>query len=329
MERLGKFFNRRLVKYLTLGIVFIIASVCSFLEALASSQVIAHYGSNILEFFPTMAVLYMPIFCFIMIWAYYYTTREKGKQNSMLTFGVITVVAMGISFILQLVEMGLYFGWNLNSASITPLFPWDILVCSAIFLAIGIIVLWRYVKRKNNYVVQTLNYVVPLRKRTIVMVVFFSLFAAEFLGTAIFSLTLLDGYMDPNIWGVIPIVLSYLLMAAEGVIYYIYKERHDSQKVFRNGLIALSASAFVLLFWALIATCINPQLISESLDGLMPVGYTIKTPIGLFINLVGVVVPLIVALVYYIARYWNIGSSKTDDGESVEESNPEQTNQEE
>ncbi len=322
MERLGKFFNRKLVKYLTLGIVFIVASVCSFLEALASSQVIAHYGSNILEFFPTMAVLYMPIFCFIMIWCYYYVHTEKGKQNSMCTFGVVSVVAMVISFILQIVEMALYFGWGLTSASITPLFPWDILVCSLIFLVIGIIVLWRYVRRKKNYTVMTLNYIVPLRKRTVVMVVFFSLFAAEFFGTAIFSLTLLDGYIDPNLWGVIPIVLSYLLMGAEGVVYYIYKERKDSQKVFRNGLIALGSTTFVLLFWALIATCINPQLISESLDGLMPVGYTIRMPIGLFINLVGVIAPLIVALVYYIARYWNIGSSKTDENT---EDNVEQT----
>ncbi len=307
MERLAKFFSRTSVKYITLGVLFIIASLFSFLDAYVLSQVIANYGGDILEYFPTLAAFYLPLIAFIIVWGYYEAKREKGKENAMCTFGVFFVVVAGISFILHIVDMSISFGWtSLGGGSITWLFPWDVLILLAVELAIGIYVLYRYVVRKKNHVLDTLNYVVPLKKRTVVMVTFYSLFAAEFMGTFLFSFSLIDGYMDPNLYGVIPIVLSYLLMTAEAVIYIVYKEHNDSQKVFRNGLISLAATTFVLLIWVAIACCVNPQLISESLDGLNPVGYTIRMPLGMIVNMVAVIVPLIVALIYYILRYWAV-----------------------
>ncbi len=321
MVKIMNFFKSTLGKYLLLAVVFIIAGICAYMLAQITAQIIANYGRALLNFFPTILSYIMPMFCVVIMWCYFNSGTEVGKLRSMYIFIVTAYIAMGFAFIIHIFDISYYFGWNFNStAMVTIWFPFDILIMTVVFLAIAGYVNYRYVIRKRAYIeVQDkvaenreinpktnensseCQVVTPLKKRRIVMVSFYTLFATVFYGEACFSLTLIDGYMDPNLYGVIPLVLSLLLPALIGVFYIIYQVKKD-EKIFRIALLSCLIAALVIYLLCLIALAINPQIIPQSIVGLFPVGFTFRTPLGLILCGVQVVVSLIVGLVYYILK---------------------------
>ncbi|MCD8204899.1 MAG: hypothetical protein LUC16_03650 [Coprobacillus sp.] len=314
------FFRSTLGKYLLLAVVFIMAGICAYLVTQIITQIIANYGRALLNFFPTIITYIIPMFFVVIMWCYFNSGSEAGRLRSMYLFVVVTYIAMGFSLIIHLIDISIYFGWNLEpTAMITIWFPFDILIMILVFLGVAGFVNYRYVVRKRAYLSEqeklknsednpeiTENMseeaeITPLKKKRIVMVSFYTVFATVFFGEACFSLTLIDGYMDPNLYGVIPLVLSLLLPTLIGVFYIIYQVKKDP-KIYRLGLLVCLITALVIYLWCVIALAINPLIIPQSIVGLFPLGFAMRTPLGLMICAGQVVVSLIVALVIYILK---------------------------
>ncbi len=314
------FFRSTLCKYLLLAVVFIIAGICAYLVTQITAQIIANYGRALLNFFPTILTYIIPMFFVVIMWCYFNCGSEVGKLRSMYLFIVVTYIAMGFALVIHLFDISYYFGWNLNStAMVTIWFPFDILILTIVYLAIAGLVNYRYVVRKRAYLAEQEKLAnlednpeirgytsekeetTPLKKRRIVMVSFYTVFAAVFFGEACFSLTLIDGYLDPNLYGVIPLVFSLLLPTLIAVFYIIYQVKKDAN-FFKLSLLVCLITALVIYLWCVIALAINPQIIPQSIVGLFPVGYTFRTPLGLMLCGAQVLVSLIVGLVIYILK---------------------------
>ncbi|MCD8203691.1 MAG: hypothetical protein LUB56_01005 [Coprobacillus sp.] len=341
MVKIMNFFKSTLGKYLLLAVVYIAAGICAYLLAQITAQIIANYGRALLNFFPTILSYIMPMFCVVIMWCYFNSESEVGRLRSMYIFIVTTYIAMGFAFIIHIFDISYYFGWNLNStAMVTIWFPFDILIMIVIFLAIAGYVNYRYVVRKRAYrdslenvetnennpelegnAPETAEFT-PLSKKRIVMVSFYTMFATVFFGEACFSLTLIDGYMDPNLYGVIPLVLSLLLPTLIGVFYVIYQVKKD-EKIFRLGLLVCLITALVIYLWCVIALAINPQIIPQSIVGLMPVGFAMRTPLGLILCGAQVLASLIVGLIYYILRVIRKPEATPSEVETTENIEPE------
>ena len=289
--------NKRWFKPVTLTVLFVLSAFITYYASYLIVPMITHYGRFTLSYLPTVFTLYMFLFTFGMLWLYWHVYNVASKWLIAKVYSITLIIVEAVSLLIHIIMICHEFKWNRLSGVISPLFPFDILALMVIFLALGIVILVWVIKNKElKKVAKTSTF--ALKRGTAAAFLTVAGFGNYFLGLFIYSFTVCD-YFDPNWYGMVPVILSFLTISIELVFYSLYQYAPNEEKrkwQFRGVLVTLIIT-LVLYTWLAIALMINSRLIIESLSNFFILGYTIKIPIGLFLNALIVLITCLVAII--------------------------------
>lgn len=273
--------------------LFLFGSLTSFYGLFLFIPVITHYFRGLLNLLPTILTYAIPLFLIIILWIFIHNKNVKSRWKTIYICGLILTGVMFICLISHLLIMGFIYDFKI-STSISPLFPYDVLVFQIIYFAIGIICLIHsYKTRDLLFVAPTFE---PLKKRKVVAFSFMVALCEYFLGIlVIIPDVYFDGYIDSNWWMIIPTLLLNLLPVSMLIIYFLYKHIFNTRKFFLVSLISLICVTLVLVFLLLVSYIVNPKYIYESMQPFYQLGLTINIPFTIFLIPIGTIILLIVA----------------------------------
>lgn len=281
--------------------LFIISCLTTYFGWFNFVPVITHTGRMLLTYLPTYFTCAIPLITLIMTWMYFHTLNIKNRYRIERVYAFIVLILMSFSIILHVIMIITQTGWSTVYGIISPLFPYDQLALMVIYLAFGILVCVHLHKHKEDYLVPvTINN--PMRKRAFVAVAFALPFTC-YLTPAFYQIfRLFEGY-DPNWYGVVPALLTFLLPILSLIMFIIYKHSGSNKKAYFNGLVTVYTSTIGLLVWIIIAIIINPYIFAQSLTSYYLLGYAAKIPGALLLIIIMEIVYLTVATTRYIKRY--------------------------
>lgn len=281
--------------------LFIISCLATYFGWFNFIPVITHEGRMLLTYLPTYFTCAIPLITLIMTWMYFHTVNIRNKYRIERAYVFINLILMTISICLHVIMICTQTGWASGYNIISPLFPYDQLVLMIIYLSFGIFLLIHLIKHKQDLLVPvTINN--PMRKRAFVAVAFSLPFICYFTPAFYQIFRLFEGY-DPNWYGVVPTLLTFLLPMLSLIMFIIYKHSGSTKKAYFNGLITVYSSTVGLLIWILISIIINPYIFAQSLTSYYLLGYAAKIPGALLLIIVMEIVYLSIATTRYIKRY--------------------------
>lgn len=285
--------------------MFIIASLSTFYGTRLTLPIVTYYGRGALTILPATLTFAIPLFTFILLWIYSRTGSTVKRWKMTLVYSFVMLGVSVFNTVIIFVIVGLLYDWNFIVGVMTPMYPLDLLLYNLIYLAIGGAALFFTLAKKKENNNDIIDETKKTPRRYQVLAGFFFAFACYFFGEALFGLNnLFEGYIDPNIGLTIPVYLSFLLMALAVVIYaiYIYSPEDKKNKRGLLGAISILSITALIFIWILIGFAINPYYFSESLQQEFAIGYAVKIPFGLFILLLWVLIPSVIALIKILKK---------------------------
>lgn len=296
--------NAKYFKDTFLAIIFFISSICTYYGIFSSIPFVTSYGRGLLNYFPSLLVFMVPLFSFIIFYLYYHFDNYQTKWKMIKIYGLVLTIAMSLMIVLQIITISLLLKWKLMR-SVTPLFPFDILTLSILFLIVGIIsLIW--CKCHHDYSLVAATATKKYKKRYYVALIFMIIFSTYFLGDFISMYNLFGSRIDENAWGFAPFLLEMLLLSLALFMYEIYSrqtEELDKKRWYFKGILITSISSILIFIWIIIVLIINPFIVHDSLSLFYPIGYAVKIPFGIILIAIGMVIILISSTCKYIKRY--------------------------
>ena len=289
MNKILAFFDDR-KKYIPFFIIlYIISSFFIFLATYTAVPLVASYGRGSLYYLPTIFTFLVPSFTLIMAYLFKKFNNIANQFKVLKIYAFTLLIFMLISLVCHILDITILFKWNRIYGGVLPLFPFDVLFFQLVFIIFAFILL--YFTNKDKDLSKISKTTTEIKKKTIVLHCLYFVFASYFLGLFFSSFFSFNQIEDKNIWGIIPVILTFLLLTSEGIFYFLYKITH-SLKIYFIGLLTIFISVFTLLVWIIIAFVINPYLFSESLGQYFYIGYAIKFPLGFYLNIIFVILLL-------------------------------------
>lgn len=280
-------------------LLFILGSLTTFYGFHILIPVITFYGRGLLNFLPTILTMAVPLFSIIVLWIYIHNKNIKSKWKTIYIYGLILTGVMFAAIIFQIIIITFIYGWNGLSTSVTPLFPFDVLVFQILFLILGIICLVYSYKNRNMFLVETTF--PKLKKGKAVAFSFMVAFSEYFFGIlALIPDVYFDGYFDPNWWMIIPTLMLNLLPLAMMILYSLYKHHFKSDKFYFVSLLSLAVVVFVIGALLLIANIVNSKYIYQSMQPFYQLGLTLNIPFAVILLPIGTIILLIVATIRFL-----------------------------
>lgn len=259
--------------------------------------IIPNEGRGLLTQLPLILVHLIPIFAVSMVYLSAETYNVSVKWKIRFIAAISVTVTSAISLILQILFICLNkFTLGIQNA----IYPFDTVIFGSIFLLAGIATLvYCLLNKELKSVPNTSSYHVNTRAKvaTIAMICFSNFFLGDF-----YSVVYHFEYLGKNSLGMIPFVLTLLMPTLVLVLQLIYKVNKNNPL---TNLLIGGGVFGVLIILDVVALCINPLILSESLTPFFPLGYLFKTPFGLFL-LIGVfLIVYVFSLVKTILKYKN------------------------
>ena len=298
------FLNSVLFKRIALLALLLLSCFSTFFAVNLMFPFISFEGRGVLTFLPTVLIYFFPIFSFAFAFKYVHMRNPSTKWRVGYYYSIIGGIINLLCLVWHILSISLTLGWKLYGG-ITLLYPFDVLVYLIIALAICIYIFVRSLLHHGDTKEEPTNPEI-LKKGMGVKVAFYVGTAAYFTGSALSVFHLIgDGYFDPNIIFIIPVVLGMMLPMFSFLMFMFFNHQPEGskKKTFLISLIALGSAFVVLLCWIVVGYIVSPYFVPHSLPLMFPFGYAIKLPLGLLINGVMELVTLIVALVKYIRKY--------------------------
>lgn len=290
-------------KQILFAVILFITCISTFHGFLLLMPSCSTYFTRELEILPSLiTVVGGPLFTLIMYWIYINAKNQSLKWKTLFVYGIVIAIASVLCLVLHIVFMITKYGFDLYG-NVSWLFPYDIIALQLIFIALGILSIIRSIKTKEyKNIPSTVQEVITKGK-----IAKFSVaicFATWFAGASLaFPYVLIDGYMDPNWWMMIPVFLLFYVPLLEVLAYLHYQDQKENKnKVYYKHLLTLCSLFAVLVIWILIAFIINPRFIYESMAPYFLFGFSLKIPAGFYICLVGSLVLLLIAGIKFIIR---------------------------
>lgn len=243
------------------------------------------------------------MYAFIGISVYLLSNDVSSKWKIAFYYSLIGSLIMVLSTCWHLLNMAVTIGFDFYNG-ISWLYPYDTLILGALFSFLCIRVF--YWARKNHdmsYVEKTSAK--PLKKRSIVAFFFMASFASYFLGGFLYFFTLFgDESFAYNFFWIIPMWLTFLLLAFLFMMYFVYYFANEDKKrkIWLNTIISSYIVGVILVIWIIIGYIVNPYFVAQSISGMFPYGYAIKAPYGMLISLIGFFILVIISHCFYIKR---------------------------
>lgn len=292
-----KLFENPIIKYVAFGVLYLIAALFVAFSVNIFAAIVANEFRYLLNYFPTIVALWMPLASACFLWMYWNSNNVASKWKIARMYGLVITAASFICLVAHILMISTEFGWRLYN-NMSWLYPFDILALLVIFLGIGIYALISSFKNKAFRDVEMTQ---PVTKRRVYVAMWFAIcMSAYYVGAGLKAFALMD-HFDPNWWMMIPVILVNFLLAFSVGLYVWYKqgdEEDRKKRHFKAIVIILSTSA-VLAIWILIGMLVNPYFFPQSLNSHYPLGYLIKMPIGLFIEIAGLIALYTVSIVKY------------------------------
>ena len=206
---------------------------------------------------------------------------------------------MFIALIFQILIITFIYGWNGLSTTLTPLFPFDVLVFQILFIILGVTCLVYSFKNRNMILVEAT--LPKLKKGKVVAFSFMVAFSEYFFGIlSIIPDVYFDGYLDPNWWMIIPTLMLNLLPLAMLILYFLYQHHFKSDKFYFASLLSLGVVVLVICVLLLIANIVNSKYIYESMQPFYQLGLTFNIPCAVILLPIGTIIILIVATIRFL-----------------------------
>jgi len=296
--------SRHEIKVVILSLLFLVASLSTAYGWYLFVPIVPHYGRMLATYFPTLFTTGVPLFSFFILWMYWHTKNIANRWKILRIYAIVLVTLMALCIPFHILSIQVSFGWAPLYGVLSPLFPYDQLVLMILYLILGIGVAI-YVVRHRDYDFVSVTLPNPMRKRTYVAMAFVSSFTAYFLGL-FFEVFFIFDYVDPNWYGMIPVILFNFVPILGFKLYFYYRHIADEDKkqhYYFRSLLIYTITTLVLLTWVIIAVIINPYLFPESLSNFFMLGFAAKVPIGFFVLLILIFVESLVAVIRYCQRY--------------------------
>lgn len=296
-----KLLENRYFKMAALGILFLLSSFFTYYGFYLVVPMITSYGRFTLNYLPVVFTFWTFLFSFMMLWLF---IHNKNKNNQIIIakiYGLVVTIIESISLIIHIIMISVQYGWNKVSHVVSPLFPYDVLLLMILFLSIGVFVLVLAFKKQKEIDVKDNNSPQIMKKRTYVGFLVLTPFTNYYLGLLLSSFNVMDSF-DQNIYGMIPIIISFVIPYLSIALFFLYQHFFKKYKFQIIALFSLLGFTVIIYTYILIALLINPSLIIESMTNFFVLGYAIKIPLGLYINIVITFTIEIVAAIKFIKK---------------------------
>ena len=289
--------RRHIVGSIVLSIAFLFVSFTTFYGVRIFFPIITNYGRSALNTLPCALTYLIPLFIFYMALFFVYAKTNETRLKSLKLLGITLILLAVFNLILITFVIVLLLDGNLFFQTMTPMYPLDVIFGNVIYFIVGICCLFYEILDKKYSMTVSIRQR-PFLKKDFILAGFILPFATYFLGEFLFGIMYLqEGYIDKNWYYMLPVYLSFLLLAALCVVYFVYhyiKEKNRT-KFHIISLIIFYSLEIILGIWIVVGYINEPYLTSLSLQWEFEIGLALKIPIGLFINFIFSIPILIVS----------------------------------
>lgn len=293
--------TKRVYSILLYIAIYLFAAASFFFLFSAAFQNAINDFRNLALYLPLFLTLLVPVVAlFIMVFSH----RTNGAKFIKLLFicSIILLCYSLLTIIYTFVDIYANMGGNYLYRGITSLFPLDVFVYNAIYVAIALVLL--FTSRKMT-ALEEINY--PKKPIWLkILGVIFVLCSLFFLGNLLFAPTMFD-FSFKHIGGLIPVYLLMLVPTLQLVIYwFIYpliKEEKKDRFAFHHALYMIGIT-LILFIWFLTYELFNNSFIVETAQSLFPISFAVSLPIGfILLFLLGVVPGIVTAIILLVKRH--------------------------
>lgn len=297
-----KVFENKIVRYVALALAFLFTSLCTYYGYYTMVPIITHYGRGLLTYFPTLLCMWMPSMIFCFGWMIAINKNPSSKWKIARLGGLIVTAEAGICLITHILMIILEFKGKAG-ASISPLFPYDVLALLTLLTALGISTLV-WCKKNASMREENNNDGQIIKRRTIVAGWFYLVLTSYFTGCGM-SFVFYLVPVDHNLLLMIPFFISFFLPLLGLVCFDVYKHGKEEKKqdIYKTGLITLGVATAVIYALVIVCVIVNPYILQDSLSGMYILGFAIKIPFALFVIAAGMIALWIVAFIRYLKTY--------------------------
>lgn len=296
--------RKHIIGSIILSICFVIVSITTFYGVRIFFPIVGSYGKGALNTLPCSFTYLLPLFIFYMALLYVYAKENKSRLRVLYILGYVLIAFSIFNIVLMSIVYFVLLDGNIFFQTMTPMYPLDVFIINSVYFLVGIACLIYYFLDKKYQLTASIR-PRPFSKKDFVLAGFLLPFATYFFGEFFFMFIYFqEGYIDPNWPFMIPVYLSFLLLASLCICYYIYPYVKDNKKDLYQMIVLIVEYAVTITLgvWILCGVIINPYLVSQSLQWEFEIGLATKIPFGLFVNFLFAIPILIVSSIKFFKK---------------------------